>query len=85
MFLGGPVKYRIELGLDGLRVVQLTKFRLPARAPLVVVSTSASKDGRILAPIVLSAFDVLGLQLSHCDRFESDKVHARTQNSTICL
>ena len=80
--LGGSVKYRREFGLDGLRVVQLAKFRLPA--PLVVVSTSAFKDGRILALTVQSTFDLLGLQLSHCDRFESDKVHARTQSS-VCL
>lgn len=71
IFAGGSPLYLDTIALDGLPIVELTLFRYPA--PLTIVSTAASKDGRILANTVESHFEVFDIETPDCDRLESDK------------
>jgi hypothetical protein len=68
---GGFPTYLDEIGLDGIPVVLLTIFEMPA--PLKIISTAASKDGRVLSKSVKSTFNLYNVKASDFDRFESDK------------
>lgn len=68
---GSGVKSLESIGLDGLPIVEIRIFQVPA--PLKIVSTSASKDGRVLVKSVQSTMDLFGVAPPNFDRFESDK------------
>jgi hypothetical protein len=76
---GAAPKFLEALGLDGLPVVQINTFQVPA--PLKIVSTAASKDGRVLVKSVESTSDLFGLVAEDYDRFESDK----GGNNLVCV
>ena len=71
IFAGGSPMYLDTMALDGLPIAELTLFR--CSAPLTIVSTTASKDGSILASTVESHFEVFDIETPDCDCLESDK------------
>jgi hypothetical protein len=66
LFSGAEVEYMDDLGLDGLAIVLVTKFRDPA--PTKIISTSASKDGKMLAETVRSTYKFFKLKLEDTSR-----------------